>query len=187
MADRRSGRERRSGERRAPPGASAATVPTVNGWIILLHPLLLDQLERLTSAAEAEVTGNPDGPHGPNGKLLGHLLDLMFDRIPQNPGAPAYRQGKTLGRELTNWFRAKTGNGRYRLFYRYDSGAKVIVFAWVNDEQTKRTYGSATDAYAVFRRMVLVDGNPPRDWDELVKAAKAPKVIERAHPFAAHR
>jgi toxin YhaV len=108
----------------------------------------------------------------------------MFVKIPQNPGDPIYRQGKTLGPELKNWFRGKTGNGRYRLFFRYDSSAKLIVYAWVNDEQSLRTYGSVTDAYAVFRRMVLQDGNPPKDWGELMAAAKEPGAVKRARGLA---
>ena len=31
---------------------------------------------------------------------------------------------------------------QYRLFFRYHAQAKVIVFAWVNDEDTKQAYGS---------------------------------------------
>ncbi len=37
------------------------------------------------------------------------------------------------------------------------------MLAWVNDEKTKRAYGSRTDAYAVFARM-LKNGHPPDDW-----------------------
>ena len=43
------------------------------------------------------------------------------------------------------------------------------MFAWVNDEQTLRKRGAKSDPYAVFRAM-LKRGNPPADWDALVKA-----------------
>lgn len=46
------------------------------------------------------------------------------------------------------------GNGRFRLFFRYHGKARLIVYAWVNDSETLHTYGSRTDAYAVFRRML---------------------------------
>ena len=59
-----------------------------------------------------------------------------------------------------HWFRAKFGAGRFRLFFRYSTRAKIIVFAWVNDEATLRTYGARSDAYAVFRKM-LDKGDPP--------------------------
>ena len=83
------------------------------------------------------------------------------------------RQHPSIG-----WFRAKFGNGRFRLFFRYSSTSKVIIFAWVNDENSLRNYGSKTDAYKVFKGM-LDDGNPPDDWDTLHKEASAPKAVDR--------
>ncbi|MFN3636239.1 MAG: type II toxin-antitoxin system YhaV family toxin, partial [Rhizobium rhizophilum] len=77
-----------------------------------------------------------------------------------------------------HWFRAKFGNGRFRLFFRYNSTGKVLVFAWVNDADTLRSYGSRSDAYAVFRAM-LEDGNPPDSWTELLEAASSDTVIRR--------
>ena len=74
--------------------------------------------------------------------------------------------------------RAKFGGQRFRLFFRYDSKAKVIVYAWVNDDDSKRTYGSKTDAYAVFKKM-LDKGNPPDDWEALLKVAKHPASVAR--------
>ena len=38
--------------------------------------------------------------------------------------------------------------------------SRMIVFAWVNDEDTKRAYESSDDAYRVFRRM-QDSGHPP--------------------------
>jgi toxin YhaV len=37
----------------------------------------------------------------------------------------------------------------------------------VNDEDTRRAYESADDAYRVFRKM-LDSGHPPGDWEELL-------------------
>lgn len=184
MGDRRNRRDRGNKQRRrkgvAP--ASAGTAPSEEGleafgWTILAHPLFLDQIERLVVAAQAESAGNGERG-GPNAKLLAHLLDLAFDKIPRDPGNPAFRQGSTLGGERSHWFRAKTGNGRYRLFYRFQSAARIIVYAWVNDESSLRTYGSPTDVYAVFARM-LNSGNPPDDFHSLVAAARAAGVIRR--------
>ena len=31
--------------------------------------------------------------------------------------------------------------GRFRLFFRFDSASKVIIYAWVNDENTLRKVG----------------------------------------------
>lgn len=58
------------------------------------------------------------------------------------------------------------------------NSAKVIIYAWVNDTESLRTYGTKTDAYAVFRRM-LDKGSPPDDWNALLKAAKDPAGVAR--------
>ena len=57
------------------------------------------------------------------------------------------------------------------MFFRYHAPSKVIVLAWVNDDDTKRAYESSDDAYRVFRKM-LASGHPPDDWDQLLDEAK---------------
>ena len=42
-----------------------------------------------------------------------------------------------LGPGNRHWFRAKF-HGRYRLFFRFSAGQKIIIYAWVNDEQSLR-------------------------------------------------
>jgi toxin YhaV len=155
---------------------------TINGWTILAHPLFLDQLEKLTSTIEALKTKKPDEyQKNANAKLLAALNRLVLQTVPADPADPTaivYRQVSTLGEAHKHWFRAKFGNGRFRLFFRYDSNAKVIIFAWVNDETTLRTYGGKTDAYMVFKGM-LEDGNPPDDWVALHKAASEQAAVDR--------
>lgn len=109
----------------------------------------------------------------PNQKLLAAILDSAFVRIPGNPNDSHFRQSQTLGPSATHWFRDKFFKGRFRLFFRFQSQAKVIVLAWVNDSETLRTYGSSSDAYAVFTRM-LQAGNPPNDWNELLAQSSGP-------------
>ena len=46
------------------------------------------------------------------------------------------------------------------------------MVAWVNDDKTLRAYGSKTDACATFKGM-LEDGNPPDNFDALLKEAAA--------------
>ena len=158
-------------------GESATACLVVNGWTVLAHPLLLEQIERLIAAAERECETLSQPHTGPNTKLLAHLTDLVGHAIPRDPGASEFRHGGTLtGRK--HWFRAKTGNGRYRLFYRFDSRSRVIVLAWVNDEQSLRTLGAKHDAYRVFNAM-LASGNPPDSWDELKKAASSSAAQKR--------
>lgn len=104
-------------------------------------------------------------------KRLAAITKLAFEVIPQDPSRPDYRQGKTLGEAHRHWFRAKFFQ-QYRLFFRYHAGSKLLVYAWVNDEKTKRAYESNEDAYRVFRRM-LESGHPPDDWDQLLTQARA--------------
>lgn len=153
------------------------TSVVVRGWTILGHPLFLEAMEKLLVAVEAEKMSNAGSAPSGNAKLLAHLLDLAFVRIPEDPGNRTYRHGGTL-QDRRHWFRGKTGGGRYRLFYRFDSRAKIIVYAWVNDEHSLRTYQSKSDAYAVFARM-LDNGNPPDQWDTLVAEANQPGNQER--------
>ncbi len=159
----------------------------VNGWQLFAHPLFLDQIEKLAAAVEKARAKDPRGwRKSANAKLLAALRQLVFETIPQDPTRPEYRQGGTLGDARKHWFRAKFGGGRFRLFFRYSSSARVIVFAWVNDENTLRTYGAKSDAYAVFRKM-LDGGNPPDDWAALMAGAgdpKAQKRMEAATPEA---
>lgn len=145
---------------------------TVNGWTIYLHPLFRAQLESLQQQIEALKRKDPDGYQRRNAtKRLTAIARLAFEIIPQDPTRAEYRQGGTLGEQHKHWFRAKFFQ-QYRLFFRYHTASKIIVFAWVNDEDTKRACESDDDAYRVFRKM-LDRGNPPDDWDALVLAAKS--------------
>ncbi|MEN9867788.1 MAG: hypothetical protein RL748_3378 [Pseudomonadota bacterium] len=152
---------------------------TINSWTILAHPLFLDQLEKLIATVEVLKAKRPeDFQKSGDAKLLAALVQLVSNTIPSDPTAAIYRQGSTLGGDRKHWFRAKFGNGRFRLFFRYSSAQKIIIFAWVNDETSLRTYGARTDAYKVFKSM-LDDSNPPDDWDQLYKAASEKSATDR--------
>lgn len=144
----------------------------INGWAVFAHLLFVAQLEALAQKVEVLKQKDPLGYVNKNAtKRLSAVTKLAFDVIPQDPTRLEYRQGATLGAEHTHWFRAKFFQ-QYRLFFRYHAPSKVIVFAWVNDEGTKRAYESSDDAYRVFRRM-LESGHPPDDWNELLTEARA--------------
>ena len=150
----------------------------VNGWQIFAHPLFLGQLQKLTIAVETAQARDPEGyQKTANAKLLAALRKLVFETIPSDPTRVEYRQGRTLGANRKHWFRAKFGGQRFRLFFRYHAGAKVLIFAWVNDEMTLRAYGSKSDAYAVFRSMLDKD-DPPDNWQALEEAAREPMATE---------
>ncbi|MDW7712578.1 MAG: type II toxin-antitoxin system YhaV family toxin [Deferrisomatales bacterium] len=144
----------------------------IHGWTVFAHPLFLAQIEALAHQVEALKQKDPVGYAKKNAtKRLAAITKLAFDIIPQDPRRSEYRQGNTLGDEHKHWFRAKFFQ-QYRLFFRYHAPSKVIVFAWVNDEETKRAYDSGGDAYRVFRKM-LESGHPPADWSRLLAEARA--------------
>jgi toxin YhaV len=143
----------------------------INGWTIFAHSLFLEQLETLLQKVEHLRRKDPKSYTRKNAtKKLAAISKLAFKIIPQDPARTDYRQGSTLGDEHKHWFRAKFFQ-QYRLFFRYHQESKIIVYAWVNDDDTKRAYGSNTDAYRIFRRMIE-SGHPPDDWKSLLKEAK---------------
>jgi toxin YhaV len=143
-----------------------------HGWVLLFHECIVEQLQKLHAAAERARRSDPKGfEHDANVKLFRALSQLILEAVPSDPAREEYRQGNTLGPAHRHWRRAKIGR-RFRLFFRYDSKAKTIVFAWVNDEQTLRAAGSKSDPYVVFERM-LRQGNPPDDWKALIAASRA--------------
>ena len=147
----------------------------IHGWTIFSHPLFLTQMEVLTQQVEALKQKDPHGYVKKNAsKRLAAITKLAFDVIPQDPTRPEYRQGGTLGDDHKHWFRAKFFQ-QYRLFFRYHAPGKVIVFAWVTDDATKRACESSDDAYRVFRKM-LESGHPPDDWSQLLAEARAEEL-----------
>ena len=144
----------------------------INGWRIFAHPLFIRQLEELLLKVENLRQKYPQDYRQKNvSKRLAAINKLAFEIIPQDPTRKEYRQGNTLGNEYKHWFRAKFFQ-QYRLFFRYHQKSKIIVYAWVNDEKSKRAYESNTDAYRVFKKM-LENGNPPDDWQMLLAQAKS--------------
>lgn len=119
--------------------SSKLTPLVIHGWTVFAHPLFLAQLEVLAQQVEAFKQKDPVGYVKKNtAKRLAAITKLAFDVIPQDPTQPEYRQGNTLGDDHKHWFRA-TFFQQYRLFFRYHAPSKVIVLAWVNNEDTKRT------------------------------------------------
>ncbi|MCS5700502.1 type II toxin-antitoxin system YhaV family toxin [Cyanobium sp. FGCU-52] len=138
----------------------------INGWTIYAHPLFLDQLEVLIAEVEALRAKDPKGYGSKNAsRRLAAITRLML----QDPSRREYQQGSTLGAAHRHWRRAKFFQ-QYRLFFRFHIRSRVIVLGWVNDTDTRRAYGSKSDAYRVFQSM-LASGHPPDDWDELLKEA----------------
>lgn len=143
-----------------------------HGWSLLFHDCLVEQLQKLKASSDRAEAADPTGfEANANVKLFRALSRLISETVPSDPAREEYRQGNTMGTNYRHWRRAKIGR-RFRLFFRYDSKAKVIVFAWVNDEHTLRSAGSKSDPYAAFHKM-LDRGNPPDDWAALLAASRA--------------
>ena len=152
--------------------------PIVNGWALYAHPLFLDRLEAYRrDYLEARRRFPSDYATRRATKLYAAILKVMFEVIPRDPADESFRQGDTLGAANRHWFRAKFLQ-QHRLFFRYSAAEKVIVLAWLNGEDEKRAYGSKTDAYAVFRKM-LENGNPPGSWADLMRAATTKEALAR--------
>lgn len=142
-----------------------------HGWNLLFHECLSEQLKTLYSAAERAKQQDPKGfESNANVRLFTALSKLLFDVVPSDPNREEYRQGNTMGTAFRHWRRAKIGR-RFRLFFRFDSKTRIIIFAWVNDENTLRSSGSKSDPYIVFQRM-LERGRPPDDWAALITASQ---------------
>lgn len=149
----------------------------INGWSLFAHPMFLQELEYLEKQVAKLKKKDPENYKKKNiTKRLAAINTLVFENIPKEPGAALYKQGGTLGDEHRHWYRAKFFQ-QYRLFFRFHTESKIIVYAWVNDEGNKRAYDSKTDAYKVFEKM-LKNGNPPDGWDELLFEAKNLKVYK---------
>ena len=144
----------------------------IHGWTVFAHPLFLAQIEALALQVETFKQKDPVGYVKKNAsKRLAAITKLAFDVVLQDPARPEYRQGGTLVDDHKHWFRTKFFQ-QYQLFFRYHAPGKVIVFAWVNDGDTKLAYEGSDDAYRVFRKM-LESGHPPDDWNQLLAEARA--------------
>ena len=141
------------------------------GWSLLAHPAFMTQLEiSRQKMAHAKAKAGVNWISHSDVKRHFTLTRMITEMIPQNPSSADFRLGNTLGQRNRLWFRAKFLQ-QYRIFFRYSSIRNIIVYAWVNDPATLRAYGSRTDAYQVFRKM-LESGKVPNNWDELVAESK---------------
>ena len=142
-----------------------------NGWKLYAHPAFGETLDLLIQFVETLEHRRPQNYKAhPKAKLLKRILDLILTEIPRDPNSPEFQLGNTLGPAYRHWRRAKF-LGRFRLFFRFSSSHKAIVYAWVNDESTLRKAGAQSDPYTIFTKR-LQEGNPPDDWDLLFKRAK---------------
>jgi toxin YhaV len=155
--------------------------PPKPDWRLFVHSAFSAPFDGLVTEVARLQKSDPGGyVQHPKPKLLKRIVDLIETEIPRYPGAAEYNLGNTLGPAYRHWRRAKFLS-RFRLFFRYNSKAAVIIYVWVNDENTLRKAGSGHDPYHVFGSM-LRRGRPPDDWNALIKEASAyapPKPDEK--------
>ena len=150
------------------PGHSHAPMIR-SGWALLRWGAFATTWEALVADVVSLKAKDPVGYRNHSTtKFLKRLAAVVLAEVPSDPGHARYHLGNTLGSEAKFWRRVKF-NGRFRLFFRYRSDAKFIVYVWLNDESTLRQAGGASDPYAVFRAMIE-HGKPPSTWPELVAA-----------------
>jgi toxin YhaV len=143
----------------------------VNGWNLYAYQLFDSQLQKLEDRVEALASKQPvQYKEQSAAKVLAAIHHLIFEIIPRDPNAAEFRQGNTLGPDNRHWFRAKF-HQRFRLFYRFSSREKVIVYAWMSDELTLRKSGSKTDPYRVFGDLLRA-GDPPATMEQLLARAR---------------
>lgn len=147
-----------------------------NGWNLFYFRLFAHILNQLEYEVTALAQKDPQGfQHHPKAKLLKAVAENIRTEVPRDPGHPDFWLGGTLGNDYKDWRRVKHRlPPRYRLFFKYSSNQKRIVYAWLNDESTLRKEGSKTDVYEVFKRM-LRRGEVPNDFSELLEEATAAK------------
>jgi toxin YhaV len=139
----------------------------VHGWRLFQHKLFKSQFDKLVREVEhLSQTQSENYASHRKTKLLARIVQLITTEIPADPGHERFNLGSTLGSGYRFWKRAKFG--RYRLFFRYDASRKVIIYAWINDEQTLRKAGDKNDPYAIFARG-LQRGQPPSSVDALLR------------------
>jgi toxin YhaV len=131
----------------------------------------LSQYQKLLTGLEAKAKVSKDGVSGTRVfKIHKAVSRIIYQEVPSNPASNAYSLGNTLSSSHATWRRAKFF-GQYRLFFRFDSKSKIIIYSWFNDEESLRAYGSKTDAYLIFEKM-LNQGDPPSNWESLLGSAE---------------
>jgi toxin YhaV len=138
-----------------------------HGWKLYRAGAFAESFDALEEEVSRLAAERPDNyATHPKAKLLRRIGELIFDEIPRDPNAHVFGLGNTLGAAHRHWRRAKFLQ-RFRLFFRFDSASRIIIYGWVNDENTLRKAGSRSDPYAVFMRR-LDAGDPPDRWEDLL-------------------
>jgi len=147
----------------------------INGWEIFFFQLFHEVYAQLISDVQNLRDKNPTGfKSHPKTKLLASIQKAIKQDVPNNPMDKKFLLGRTLGAKHKKWRRVKSGlPPRYRLFFRFYSEPKKIIFVWLNDEFSLRKRGDKHDVYAVFQKMVD-SGEIPVSYNGLIERSEVP-------------
>jgi toxin YhaV len=140
----------------------------VNGWSIYYHPDFdqqYNEIEFQVTKLKANLPAERYKRHS-KVKLFGHLVALIYQKIPDNPLASHF----ALRGPLKKMSRAKKMGlpSRYRLFFKVFPESKQIVILWLG---YPRREGAKDDCYEMFTKRIEA-GYYPQSLEALLKASK---------------
>lgn len=145
-----------------------------NGWEIFFFKIFYEQYSQLVNDVNElyQKDQNTYKSH-PKTKLLASIQKSIKDDVPADPFHKKFMLSKTLEKKYKEWRRVKKGlPQRYRMFFRFYSITKEIIFAWINSEGSIRKSGDKHDVYVIFKKM-LDRGEIPKDYEELIAQSKS--------------
>ncbi len=128
-----------------------------NGWHLYRHRLFAERVNELEEAVASLAASDPAGyRQHPKTRLLASVFKAIAETVPASPADSLFRLGHMLGEDHPHWRRVKKGMPqRYRLFFRFASSPPpLIVYVWLNGEDSLRKEGAKTDVYGRFRNML---------------------------------
>ena len=114
-----------------------------------------EQYHEIVETVEALRKNNPKTykKHSKT-KFLKRLHNVIYNDVLADPLNRKFQLSNTL-KKHREWRRVKGGlPNRYRLFFRFYSKQKRIVFVWMNEEGTLRNKGGKYDVYTVFEGLL---------------------------------
>jgi len=144
----------------------------INNWNLFYFRLFSERLTQLENDVKTLRDNDPQGYVGhPKAKLLKAVYKSVTSDVPENPGHEKFRLGKALS-AYSNWRRIKNGlPPRYRLFFKFTSTQRKVIYAWLNDDTTLRKDGDKNDVYEVFKNL-LRRGEIPNSIDDLLRQSR---------------
>jgi len=149
----------------------------INGWEILFFRLFFEIYVKLVREVEALREKDPDGYKSHrNTKLLASVQKSIIQDVPADPLHKKFMLSKSLDKTYKEWRRVKKGlPPRYRMFFRFHTKYKNVIFVWLNHEGCLRKKGDKHDVYSVFQKMLDRSEIPP-DYKDLMASSITPHL-----------